>query len=65
MLPIKPNAIADVEPLDGLTEIEPLGLDEEVVVIVHQDIGVDLHLEPSGQFSESPHKVFPINIRAK
>lgn len=34
-------------------------------MIVHQDVGKDLHLEPDGQFGETPHKVFPINIKPK
>ena len=42
---IEPNGLVDPHPLDGTGEIGILGTDEQMIMIVHQYIGMDLYLE--------------------
>ena len=62
---VKPHAVAGVEPVHGPAQIALGRLRQEVVVIIHQHIGVNSHAKVLAQFSEQFQKVESVAVIAK
>src|SRR4051812_6659095 len=52
MTAIEPDAVTDVEPLNGPAEVRLSQFQEQVIVILHQDKGVQTDCETLHQFCE-------------
>ena len=44
--PVKVSDVADIEPLNGFAEVGFLGLQQEMIVVVHQAIGMNDNGKP-------------------
>ena len=62
---VKPDAVADVEPLDGLAEVWPANLHEQMIVISHQHIGVQTDFESLDHLGEDFQKAEAILVVAE
>ena len=59
---VKPNPVTDIEPLQGPAEVGFRGLEQQMKVIVHEHIGVDLRAITLDHFSQQFQEVEPIGI---
>ena len=59
VLPVKPDAVTDVEPLDGSAQIGLRQFDHEVIMIVHQDRSV----QPQGEAADQLVQQFAIVLQ--
>ena len=57
MEPVEPSAIGDIQPLNGLTQIGPGGLDLQMVMVTHQHIGMNLNSEAGGKNAQQVEKM--------
>ena len=59
---VEPNAVAHVEPLNGLTEVGLRSFEKQMVVIRHEHICVQMHAKSTHHFAEELAKVVVIAL---
>lgn len=62
---VKPLVIDAVQVTQGPAEIAPGGLEQQLVMVVHQTIGMHLDSEGGRDIAEQAHEGAPIPIRPK
>ncbi len=60
--PIKPDTVADVEPLHGTAQVGARCFDEQMIVVIHQHIGVDTNREALGGLRQQFEEVSAIGL---
>jgi hypothetical protein len=65
MLAIKPHAVRNVEPLNGLAEVGLRYLDQQMVMIRHQSVAVNQEPKPARQLRKQLQKMARISRRPK
>jgi len=65
MSPVEKVGVTHLQPADGMTQVRFRGSDQEMVMIVHQDKGMDLHSESIGQFGHQAEESSSVVVRMK
>src|SRR5258708_15271278 len=65
MLAIEPNAVGNVEPLNGLAEVGLRCLDQQMVMIRHQSVAVNQKPKPARQLRKQLQKMARVSRRPK
>jgi len=60
--PVEPAAVTDIEPTDGMTEVGLGGAHHQVIMVVHDHEGMDLHPESLRHFRQQPQKPPPVRL---
>jgi hypothetical protein len=64
-LAIKPDAVSNIEPLNGLAQIGLRGLDQEVVRVGQQRVGMNPHAKAGRQLAEQMDKGVKVSLGLK
>src|SRR5690349_4342436 len=60
--PVEPGAVTAVEPLSGPAQVQLGQLQDQMIMVVHQDEGVQPDSKPLHHFGEQLAKVLPVTV---